>query len=93
MKMNKRGVLPIIAFVFISLLAIYVVLWLPIPSFASIRSMINYFMVIIFWIAFQIALIYGYYKLGVLIAKGLNLYRSKFHLWTVNVKNFMLARR
>jgi len=93
MSMNKRGILPIIAFVFLALLSIYIVLWFPIPAFASIRSIVNYALMVIFWISLQVGLIYGYYRLGMLIAKGLGIYRGKMHLWTVNVKNFMLAQR
>jgi len=92
---NKKGfaVFTAIAFVLLSLLAIYIILYLPVPAFASIRSMINYFMVLIFWVTLQVIFVYGYYKLGLLIGKGLKLYRGKMHLWTINVKNFMLARR
>jgi len=93
MRMNKRGILPIIAFVFLALLSIYVVLWFPIPAFTSIRSVIHYALMIIFWVSFQVGLVYGYYKLGILIAKGIGIYRGKMHLWTVNVKHFMLQQR
>jgi hypothetical protein len=94
LKKDKRGVaiIGMIAFIFISLIAIYIILWLPFPAFASIRSMINYAMVVIFWITLQVALVYGYYKLGILVMRGLSIYRGKMHLWMVNVKNFMLTR-
>ena len=95
LKNDKKGVVifSVLAFIFIALLIIYIVLHFPIPAFATIRSIINYAMVILFWITLQVTLIYGYFKLGVLVAKGMNLYRGKMHLWTINVKNFMLARR
>jgi hypothetical protein len=95
LKENKKGfaIFSVIAFISIALLVIYMVLYLPIPSFTAIRGMINYFIIIIFWVILQVALVYGYYKLGVLVAKGVNFYRSKIYLWVINIKNFMLARR
>lgn len=83
----------VIGFMVLGLLAIYLVLHFPIPAFASIRSMINYFMVLILWVVLQIAIIYGYYKLGMLVARGLSLYRGKLHLWMINIKEFMLVKR
>lgn len=92
---RKKGVVaifPIIVFVLLGLLAIYLALHLPIPAFAKIRSLINYLMVIIFWVLLQIGIIYGYYRLGLLAKKGFNLYKNKVQRWTINVKNFLLTR-
>jgi len=95
LRKNKRGfaVMTAIGFMFLALLGIYIILWFPIPAFASIRAMIHYALAVIFWITLQVALVYGYYRLGVLVAKGLKIYRGKMHLWMVNVKSFMLNHR
>ena len=93
-KMNNKGLATfgIIVFVILGLIGIYLVLSLPIPAFASIRSLINYISILVVFIVFQIALIYGYYRLGKLAKIGFYIYKKKIQLWTLNVKQFLLTR-
>jgi len=92
-KMNKKGLIfPIIIFVVIALLGVYMFLWLPVPSFAKIRSFVNYMIIIIIWLILQVGLIYGYYKLGGLASKGFSIYKSKIQMGTIRVKNFLLSK-
>lgn len=91
---NKRGVatFTIIAGLLIALIIVYLILHLPIPAFTSIKNLINYFIVVILWFIVQTGIIYGYYRLGILVGKGYNIYKNKIHLWTVNVKNFIITK-
>lgn len=90
---NKKGVstFVVLGFMVLGLLAIYLILHLPIPSFSPIKSLMDYVMIILFWIVLQIGLVYGYYQLGRLVGKGFYTYKKKVHLWNVKVKNFLLT--
>jgi uncharacterized membrane protein YkvI len=93
-KMNKRGIVfPVLIFVVIALLFVYILLYLPIPAFAQIKGVIHYLMIIIIWFVLQIAIIYGYYRVGTLAFRGFMIYKNKLQLWTFNVKSFLFARR
>jgi len=91
---NKRGVAPfvIIVFVILGLLIVYLTLHIPIPSFAKIKSLLNYIMILIVWVVFQVGLVYGYYRLGRLAKKGFKIYKGKLQIWTIKVKNFLLTK-
>lgn len=76
---NKKGIMPLI-FIFgiiAFLVVIYLLLYLPIPKFAEIRSSLNYLGILIFWFAFQGLLIYAYYHLGKIGYKGFTIYKVK----------------
>lgn len=93
--MNKRGavaIFSIIIFVVIALLGIYLFLNIPIPAFAKLRNLINYFIIVIVWLVLQVGLIYGYYHLGKFATKGFYLYKNKIQMGTINVKNFLLSK-
>lgn len=91
MMNGKKGIAPLIliAGVIGFLLIIYLVLFLPIPKFAEIRSIINYFAILIFWFAFQGLLIYGYYQLGKLFYKGFTTYKKKLLTITEKINNMI----
>lgn len=92
-KMNKKGaIFSVIVFIVLALLGIYMFLWLPVPSFAKIRSFVNYMIMILIWLILQVGLIYGYYKLGSLAVKGLHIYKTKIQMGTIKVKNFLLSK-
>jgi amino acid transporter len=93
-KMNKRGfVFPVLIFVIIALIFVYILLYLPIPAFAQIKGIIHYLMIVIVWFVLQIGIIYGYYKVGVLAVRGFRIYKNKLQLWTFNVKSFLFTHR
>jgi hypothetical protein len=79
---NKTGVsisspLTLIIAILGFLIVVYLVLYLPIPKFTEIRSIINYFSIIIFFFAIQGLLIYGYWKLGSIAYKSFSTFQQK----------------
>jgi hypothetical protein len=94
MMKNKRGIATIflLAVVVLILLGIYIVLYLPLPVFSKIRSLLHYIMIIIVWVSLQIGLIYGYYRLAIYTRQGISIYKRKVQIWTFKVKNFLLSR-
>lgn len=92
---NKKAIAPIFIFVIIilALIGIYLLLFIPVPAFAKMRTIINYFLIIILWFIVQGLIIFGYYKLGTLVIKGLKLYQVKIVDWSLRVKDIIVARR
>lgn len=93
MKMKgKKGIAPllIILIVILVLIIIYVFLFIPIPAFTKIRTIINYFLILIFWIVLQVGLIYGYYKVGSYISRGFKSTRHKLHDLSMNIEKYIL---
>jgi len=90
---NKKGVAPfiIIAIFLLVLVVIYMILLIPIPSVQKIRMLVNYFLVIIFFILIQAVFIYLYATLGKLAFKGVNLLRFKIMNWTKNINKYIIT--
>ena len=78
MMNNKKGLafMPVIAFILLGMLAIYVVLYIPVPAFTKIRVTINYFLVSALWIIVQITFVYGYFQLAKYIIIGYSQYKK-----------------
>jgi len=91
---SKKGIAPVFIFMIITLalLGIYLLLYIPIPAFTKLRVIINYFLILIWWILFQGLLIYGYYKLVSFAVTGIKLYRKKMITWTTKAKNLISGR-
>jgi hypothetical protein len=90
---NKKGIAPlfIILFVIIALIVIYLFLFIPIPAFTRLRTIINYFLIVIFWIILQVGLVYGYVKLGGIAIKSFTSIRTKMVNWSLNIKKFIIT--
>lgn len=90
---NKRGMVPffLILMVILTLIIIYCLLFLPVPAFTKLRMIINYFLIIVFWIIIQIALIYGYYKLGTYMFMFFTILKTKMINWTFNIKKYIIT--
>lgn len=95
MKKNKKGIAPIFVFgiIILALIGIYLLLFIPLPAFTKIRTIINYFLILILWILLQGLLVYTYYRLGILVIKGLKVYRTRIVDWSLKVKDIIIARR
>lgn len=93
--MNKKGITPLFAIIYLILLllSVYLVLFLPVPAFKTVRMIINYFLMLIFWVVVQILIIYVYYKLiGFCIENILKL-RKKITNWTFKIKKYVIVHR
>lgn len=88
---NKKGVamFSIIGFLVLFLIVIYIFLYLPFPAFTKLRMIINYFLVIIFWIILQVGLIYGYYKVGSFFLNGVLTLKSKIEMLGNKIKQYI----
>jgi len=89
---NKRGFAPlfIILGIFLALIVIYLLLFLPFPSFTKVRTIINYFMIIILWIIIQAGLLYTYFKLGSFSVQGFNILKGKLVKVSLGLKKFLI---
>lgn len=70
--MNKKGIAPLVIVLIIAgvILLFYIILFLPIPSFKALRYSINYWSILLLFFAFQVGLVYLYYKIISLIMRG-----------------------
>lgn len=91
MMNNKRGLTPILiaGIVVLVLAVLYIILLLPFPTFISIRSVINYFAIIVLWIAIQVGVVYGIYEIIKRITKGYQHYKSKILNWDMKIKHYL----
>jgi hypothetical protein len=92
-KMNRRGIAPlfIILWVILALVIIYLILFIPIPAFTSLRTQINYFLILIFWVVLQVGIIIGYYKVGTYALKGISAVRFKVVNWSLNIRDYIIT--
>jgi len=90
---NKRAIAPLflVLIIILILLGIYIFLFLPIPSFKKVRTIINYFLILIFWIVLQVGLIYGYYKIGNFAVRNVSKLKSTILNWNVKIKNMIIG--
>lgn len=93
-KTNKKAVAPLflILSIVLVLIIVYILLLLPIPLFKSIRTQINYFLILIFWVIFQLGLIFAYYNVGRYVLKGITLLKTKIVVWSTDIKHWIIRR-
>ena len=89
---NKKAVstISIIMSIIFAIVGFYLILFIPIPAFTRLRTTINYFLILTFFIVIQIGLIYAYYKLGRYTAKGFKIVQTKLMNWSINIRNFIV---
>lgn len=89
---SKKAVAPlfvILGFIAV-LIIIYLVLFIPIPAFTSIRTQVNYFLILAFWILLQVGIILAYFELGKYVFKGINILRFKVIDWSLKLRNHII---
>jgi hypothetical protein len=72
------------------LLAIYLFLYIPIPAFTGLRTLINYFLILIFWVVFQVGLIFAYFNVGKYAYKGIILLKTKVMVWSMDIRHLII---
>jgi hypothetical protein len=89
---SKKAIAPlfVILAVVLGLILIYLFLLVPIPLFKSIRTQINYFLILIFWIIFQVGLIFAYYNVGLYFYKGIVIIKTKITDWSINIRHLII---
>ena len=93
MTMNKRGIAPlfiILGFIVV-LVIIYLILFIPIPAFTSLRTQINYFLIIAFWVLLQVGIIFGYFEAGKYVFKGVNALKYKTTDWSLKLRDYIIV--
>jgi hypothetical protein len=94
MTKNKKAMGKILISIILTLLGIYLSLYiLPdwiFPKAKLILNLINYFLILIFFIVIQIGLIYAYYKLGKYATRGFTIIRTKLMNWSLNIRNYII---
>ena len=91
---NKRGVVAPLFIVlgFLGVLfIIYLILFLPIPAFTSLRTQVNYFLILAFWVLLQVGIILGYFEIGKYGLKGINLLRHKVMNWSLGIRDYIIV--
>lgn len=88
---NKRGVAPILVVLMILgvLLLFYIVLYLPIPAFKSLRYTINYWGIVLAFFSIQAGIVYLYYKVFSLFFKGFKDIQRNLMSYTDKFKKFI----
>lgn len=92
---SKKSIAPlfIIVIIILVLIGVYIFLLLPVPKFAKIRTIINYFLILIFWFILQVGLIFAYYKLIHYSIRGFDTLKRKFLKFTLRINNFIVVHR
>jgi type VI protein secretion system component VasK len=88
---NKKGVAPLVvvgAFA-LTLVIIYLVLLLPVPSFTALRQTINYYIIIAIFILIQVAIIYGFYQLVIYLKMAVKDYKNYILKWNIQVRKLI----
>lgn len=90
---NKKAFSPIIAIMLVGvvILAFYLLLFLPIPAFTSLRKTINYFLVIGLWFLIQALLIYFYFKMGFYTKKILYTYKNFLRTVSFKIQDYIIT--
>jgi len=93
-RMNKKAIAPIftIMIIILILLSVYIFLYIPIPAFTKLRMIVNYFLIIMFWVVLQILLIYAYVKLGKFVTNMVVNGYGKIHKWSLKVEYYLISR-
>jgi hypothetical protein len=91
--MNKKAVgsLFFILGSVLILVVIYLILLIPIPLFTSIRTQVNYWLILIFWVLLQVGLIVGYYKVGTYALKGINMIKNNVVKWSLGIRDYIIV--
>ncbi len=89
MLKNKKGIATIFVFIIVILvlIGIYLMLLVPLPAFTKIRTIINYFLILILWFVFQGLIVFGYFRLGKLAVRGFFIYKKGIIRITERTKN------
>jgi len=95
MMKDKRAIAPIFVFIIIvlGLIGVYLFLLIPLPAFTKIRTIVNYFLIVILWFVFQGLVVYGYYRLGKLAVRGFAFYKKGITKVTDKTKNLFEMSR
>lgn len=91
--MNKKGIAPlfVIGIGILILVVIYLILLIPLPAFTSIRTQVNYWLILIFWIMLQVGIILGYYKVGTFAFNGIKTLRFKVVNWSLGIRDYIIT--
>lgn len=92
-RMNKKAVafIPIILFLGAIFLVIYLLGFLPIPSFAKIKNITNYYILVIIWFLVQGLFIYLYFKGATYITKGISFIKQKIIRGSYNLERYLIT--
>jgi hypothetical protein len=94
MTKNKKAIGKILISIILTLLGIYLSLYilpdLIFPKAKLILNLINYFLILIFFVVIQIGLIYAYYKLGKYATRVFTIIRTKLMNWSINLRNYIV---
>ena len=92
---GKKGIAPLLAVltIFFALIVVYCLLFIPIPAFTQIRMVVNYFLIIILWIIIQVALFYGYFKLGSFAFKGMRTLQHKVASMSLKIRHLIITKK
>lgn len=91
--MNKRGIAPLFIVLIVGcvLIGIYLLLFLPIPSFTSVRTLINYILILIVFVLLQVGLIFSYYTVIRFIVKIVSNSKRKLNRFAVNMRKILVS--
>lgn len=91
---NRKGLTPIVilTFIAITMIVVYLLLYLPIPAFKNFRATINYFLIIALWFVLQAFVVFAYIKLGQLAIKGIRILKTKVLKWNTQLERYIVFK-
>lgn len=90
---NRKGVIPIVlvGWIALALVVIYLVLYIPIPSFKLVRSSIDLFIIFALWILIQVAVVSLYYYVAKYIIRAVQIFKKYILNFSVKFKKLLLT--
>jgi hypothetical protein len=91
---NKKGLggIVIIGIFLLIMITIYLILFIPIPAFKSLRTLINYILIVMLFVVIQVLFILGYYYIVKYAIKGFNIYKSQIQKTILDFKVSLINR-
>jgi hypothetical protein len=93
---SKRGIAPILiigiglAFLLVFYFILAVLPATYFPALASLRSSINYFLILALWILIQAGILYAIYEVISKVSRGFNAYKQKVLRLDFKIKRWLL---
>lgn len=94
--MNKKGQFTIILYVILALIVIYLIVILLgnfIPFFSFVESQVNFYLLLAFWIVFQVALIFCFYKMFTYVFRNYILIKNKIMKWSFSIQKYIITKK
>lgn len=94
MNNSRKGIVPIfiVGIILLIVIVIYLVIQInPFGAFNSIKSIVNFWLMLGFWILIQAGLIFLYVEIGKFAYKGYKWFRKNFSSASLKLEKFIIT--